>query len=63
MNTPRPSATPSTTPKNRLAALFAPSSIRWERVLEARRKIANGDYEHPRVMSAVADRLLDEIDH
>lgn len=52
----------TTAPTNRLAAHFGPSGIRWRRVLEARQKIANGDYERSDVLEGVVDRLLEEIE-
>jgi hypothetical protein len=58
MNQPLNTAAPA----NRLAAHFAPSGIRWRRVLEVRQKIANGDYERSEVLEGVVDRLLEEIE-
>jgi len=32
--------------------------VRWEKVIEARRRIARGDYDRPGVLEVLADRLL-----
>ena len=41
--------------------LRSETALRWEKIREARRRMAEGFYERPEVLSAIARRLIDVL--